>query len=227
MPPTLHHVNENTCSSGRNGVPGGQRWVSSVLRESRCRRRPWGSSSERQRAVAPIRKRQRATAPLDQVRLPAGFEPAEREVEAISRSEGLASQMEPGFRWGAVFLLRVAPPAGRHDVLPRCDPPRERGITWSRFSAAAPQYWQRQASRANTARRVSGACGRYGTRTYLRSRTTDGASMTIRSEWKTMPFDRTTSAFSLRTSTTARRAGTTANGESDALRTSARPMDRV
>ena len=39
-----------------------------------------------------------------------------------------------------------------------------------------------------------------------------------------MPFDRTTSAFSLRTSTTARRAGTTASGESDALRTSARPM---
>ena len=41
-----------------------------------------------------------------------------------------------------------------------CAPPRERGITWSRFSAAAPQYWHVHPSRAKTARRVSGACGR-------------------------------------------------------------------
>ena len=39
-----------------------------------------------------------------------------------------------------------------------------------------------------------------------------------------MPLDTITSAFSFRTSTTARRAGTTARGESDALSTRARPM---
>ena len=39
-----------------------------------------------------------------------------------------------------------------------------------------------------------------------------------------MPFETMTSAFSFRTSTTARRAGTTARGESDALSTRARPM---
>ena len=38
-------------------------------------------------------------------------------------------------------------------------PPRERGTTWSRFSALLPQYWQRWWSRANTARRESGAVG--------------------------------------------------------------------
>jgi hypothetical protein len=43
-------------------------------------------------------------------------------------------------------------------------PPRERGTTWSMFSAAPPQYWHRWPSRAKTARRDSGAAARYGTR---------------------------------------------------------------
>src|SRR5439155_15583969 len=42
-------------------------------------------------------------------------------------------------------------------------PPRERGSTWSRFSAAEPQYWHSHPSRANTARLVSGAWARKGT----------------------------------------------------------------
>src|SRR5262249_32094444 len=105
-----------------------------------------------------------------------------------------------------------------------CSPPRDRGSTWSRFSAAAPQYWQRHASRAKTARRVSGACARNGTWTKWRRRTTDGASIAIRSLWKIAPLLWTTSAFSFRTSTTARLAGTTASGNSVALSTRARPM---
>ena len=37
------------------------------------------------------------------------------------------------------------------------------GITWAMFSAAAPQYWQRLSSRANTARRFRAARVRNGT----------------------------------------------------------------
>ena len=47
----------------------------------------------------------------------------------------------------------------------RAGPPRERGTTWSMFSAARLQYWQRWPSRAKTARRESGTRLRYGTRT--------------------------------------------------------------
>src|SRR6478672_8508274 len=35
-----------------------------------------------------------------------------------------------------------------------CWPPRDRGMTWSTFSAGEPQYWHTQSSRAKTARRV-------------------------------------------------------------------------
>ena len=38
-----------------------------------------------------------------------------------------------------------------------CTPPRLRGMTWSIFSAGAPQYWQRLSSRAKTARRLRAA----------------------------------------------------------------------
>ncbi len=39
---------------------------------------------------------------------------------------------------------------------PRCaGPPLLRGITWSRFSAADPQYWHREPSRAKTVRRFT------------------------------------------------------------------------
>ena len=37
-----------------------------------------------------------------------------------------------------------------------CSPPRDRGTTWSRFSAGRLQYWQRWLSRAKTARRDNG-----------------------------------------------------------------------
>src|SRR5581483_11437002 len=44
-----------------------------------------------------------------------------------------------------------------------CGPPLLRGTTWSMFSAAAPQYWHRWPSRANTARRLSATRAWYGT----------------------------------------------------------------
>ena len=65
----------------------------------------------------------------------------------------------------------------RHDATTlshSCGPPRERGTTWSMFSAARLQYWQRWPSRANTARRDSGTRVRYGTRTKWTRRITDG-----------------------------------------------------
>ena len=65
----------------------------------------------------------------------------------------------------------------RHDATTlshACGPPRDRGTTWSMFSAARLQYWQRWPSRANTARRESGTRLRYGTRTKWTSRITDG-----------------------------------------------------
>ena len=34
-------------------------------------------------------------------------------------------------------------------------PPLLRGMTWSRFSAADPQYWHREPSRAKTVRRFT------------------------------------------------------------------------
>src|SRR5207248_8745898 len=64
-----------------------------------------------------------------------------------------------------------------------CGPPADLGITWSTFYAAPPQYWQAHPSRANTARRVSAAWARWGTWTKYRSRTTEGATIWIRSAW--------------------------------------------
>src|SRR2546426_910792 len=43
-----------------------------------------------------------------------------------------------------------------------CSPPRERGTTWSMFSAVAPQYWQRGPSRTKTDRRGHGGPGPEG-----------------------------------------------------------------
>ena len=54
---------------------------------------------------------------------------------------------------------------GRHDATTLSQvwgPPRERGTTWSMFSAGRLQYWQRCPSRAKTARRESGTRLRYG-----------------------------------------------------------------
>src|SRR5690242_5714895 len=66
-------------------------------------------------------------------------------------------------------------------------PPRERGTTWSRFSACPLQYWHRCPSRANTARRDSGAAARYGTRTKWTSLITDGTGTDRRSERNSAP----------------------------------------
>src|SRR5438874_5226067 len=97
-------------------------------------------------------------------------------------------------------------------------------MTWSTFSAALPQYWHVQWSRANTARLVSAACARNGIRTKYRSFTTEGAGISRYSEWNTMPLDATTSALSFKTSTTALVAGTTARGRSVTLSTNARAI---
>src|SRR5580765_2940675 len=86
-----------------------------------------------------------------------------------------------------------------------CGPPRDRGTTWSMFSAVRLQYWQRWPSRANTARRDSGTRLRCGTRTKCTSRITEGTGTTVRSECSSAPLRSTTSAFSFSTRTTARR----------------------
>src|SRR4029077_2576163 len=105
-------------------------------------------------------------------------------------------------------------------------PPRDRGTTWSMFSAARLQYWQRWPSRANTARRESGTRLRYGTRTKWCSRITDGIGSWARSECRTAPLRTMISAFSFSTSTTARRIGTTQSGSKLALSSRALPKRR-
>src|SRR4051794_41882041 len=77
--------------------------------------------------------------------------------------------------WRYRFSLRAL--QGRHDATTFsqvCSPPRERGITWSMFSAGRLQYWHRCSSRANTARRDSGGPLRDGTRTKGTRRVTVG-----------------------------------------------------
>src|SRR5690349_19778942 len=113
----------------------------------------------------------------------------------------------------------------RHDATTLshvCEPRRDRGTTWSRFSAARPQYWHRWASRANTARRERGALARNGTRTKWTSRMTVGTGAVRRSERNSAPLRWTISAFSLSTRTTARRDDTTHSGSKLALSKSAR-----
>src|SRR3954447_4772038 len=105
-------------------------------------------------------------------------------------------------------------------------PPRERGTTWSMFSAARLQYWQRCPSRANTARRDSGTRLRYGTRTKWFRRITEGTGSSARSECRTAPLRTTISAFSFSTRTTARRMGTTQSGSKLALSSRALPKRR-
>src|SRR3954470_16989441 len=73
------------------------------------------------------------------------------------------------------FSLRAL--QGRHEATTFsqvCSPPRDRGITWSMFSAGRLQYWQRWLSLAKTARRDNGTRERYGTRTKWVSRMTVG-----------------------------------------------------
>jgi hypothetical protein len=89
------------------------------------------------------------------------------------------------------------------------------------LSAGAAQYWHRPPSRANTARRLSGARRRIGTRTYVVNRTTDGTVTVKWAECMRFPESWTTSALSPSTNTTARRAETTHNGSYVAFRTRA------
>src|SRR5690242_13188378 len=117
----------------------------------------------------------------------------------------------------------------RHDATTfshACGPPRDRGTTWSMFSAARLQYWHRCPSRAKTARRESGTRLRYGTRTKWLRRITDGTGSWARSERRTAPLRATISAFSLSTRTTARRMGTTQSGSKLALSSRALPKRR-
>ena len=88
-----------------------------------------------------------------------------------------------------------------------------------------PQYWQRWPSRANTARRDSGAVARNGTRTKCTRRMTVGTGTLRRSERNSAPLRCTISAFSFSTSTTARRDDTTQSGSKLALSNSARATD--
>src|SRR2546421_551924 len=104
-----------------------------------------------------------------------------------------------------------------------CSPPRDRGTTWSMFSAPWLQYWQRWRSRAKTARRDSGTRLRNGTRTKWTSRITEGMGRTARSEWSSPPLRATISALSFSTRTTALRIGTTQSGSKLALSSSALP----
>src|SRR6202008_3408413 len=88
-------------------------------------------------------------------------------------------------------------------------PPRLRGTTWSRLVDGALQYWHRPPSRAKTARRVSGTVAAEGTLTYRVSFTTTGTGTARCSLWSVSSPSWTATALSVRSSTTARRPGTT------------------
>lgn len=92
--------------------------------------------------------------------------PTATTIQIVSRGAkgGRRSINEVSERRSSSFLALHA----RHEATTFshvCSPPRDRGMTWSMFSAFAPQYWQRCPSRTKTARRESGARARYGTRT--------------------------------------------------------------
>src|SRR5918998_261706 len=107
-------------------------------------------------------------------------------------------------------------------------PPLERGMTWSTVSAVrAPQYWHSQSSRANTARRVILRLWlSRGTRTYVFKRMTAGRANEPRAQRRSWLPSSRTSAFSLSSSTVARRTVHTLIGSNVALRTSTRPPDQ-
>ena len=105
-------------------------------------------------------------------------------------------------------------------------PPFERGMTWStvRF-ALEPQYWHCQPSRAKTARRVIlRRCVSRGTFTKVTSRMTIGRASVVVSECSSHEARSMTSAFSLSSSTTARRTVQTLTGSYVAFSTSTRPL---
>ena len=107
-------------------------------------------------------------------------------------------------------------------------PPLERGMTWStvRF-ARAPQYWHVQPSRAKTARRVIlRRCVSRGTLTKVTRRMTTGRGIVECSERSSRLECSMISAFSLSSSTAARRTVHTLTGSYVAFRTSTRPDSR-
>ena len=78
-----------------------------------------------------------------------------QQLDSVSGSHRVGAQHHPHLVRKVVLLAGVAPAAGGNHVLPCVLSPRLRGITWSRFSAAEPQYWQREPSRAKTVRRLT------------------------------------------------------------------------
>src|SRR4051794_14827120 len=93
-------------------------------------------------------------------------------------------------------------------------PPLLRGITWSTVRCeVVPQYWQVHESRANTALRVMRRLARSrGTRTYVTSLITTGRGNVTLSACRDRSPSSSSSAFSLRISTTARRTEHTFRG---------------
>jgi len=138
---------------------------------------------------------------------------------------GWRSSRIPTWR-GSALPLRRLQGAQEATMFSQLDgPPFERGTTWStvRF-ARDPQYWHVQLSRANTARRVIlRRCVSRGMRTYVTRRITIGRDMVVVAEWSSHSACSITSAFSLSSSTTARRTVQTLIGSNVALRTSTRP----
>src|SRR2546423_14445054 len=126
--------------------------------------------------------------------------------------------------WGRRSSLRALQARQEATTLSQvCSPPRDRGTTWSMFSAPRLQYWHRWRSRAKTARRDSGTRFRNGTRTKCTRRITEGMGRTARSEWSSPPLRATISALALSTRPTALRIGTTQSGSKLALSSSALP----
>src|SRR5918992_1387924 len=107
-------------------------------------------------------------------------------------------------------------------------PPFERGITWSTVRLVlAPQYMHCQPSRAKTARRVILRLWlSRGTRTYVTSRITTGLGSEPVAQCRSVAPISMTSAFSLSSSTVARRTVQTLIGSYVALSTSTRPPDQ-
>ncbi len=84
-----------------------------------------------------------------------------------------------------------------------CEPPLDRGMTWSTFSACAPQYWHRWLSRAKMARRDSAIRDGNGTLTKCVNFTTDGSGKAYLSDLNTFSVECRSSALSFKTMTRA------------------------
>ncbi len=108
-------------------------WPAGPRRRSMCQR-PAGQRSSGQ-----------AGGSRPQVRLPVGADGAggDQDPGPLPRGRRPAPEPHAAVLEQPVPLAGVARPARGHHVVPACSPPLLRGITWSMFSADAPQYWQR------------------------------------------------------------------------------------